>query len=205
MSQDKKKIQEQLVNSIISEETQKQDIKVKKHLEALQKIREQAFKIEVQVLEGGKLPAKANRTDAGFDVYATDDVTIFPGQVIKHPLNIRMKLPAGSWAEIQTKSGLGSKGMLVYAGVVDEGYRGIPHVIATNLNWGLEWKQNAKGGYFPEDDQSTNIKPIVVKKGEKLAQITMHPHSNEYFIEQVEEVDTNTDRGTGGFGSTGAK
>lgn len=205
MSQDKKKIQEQLVNSIISEETQKQDIKVKKHLEALQKIREQAFKIEVQVLEGGKLPAKANRTDAGFDVYATDDVTIFPGQVIKHPLNIRMKLPAGSWAEIQTKSGLGSKGMLVYAGVVDEGYRGIPHVIATNLNWNLKWTQDGKGGFYPEDNvQNGQIQPLVIKKGSKIAQLTMHPHSNEYFMTQVDRIDTDTDRGEGGFGSSGA-
>ena len=173
-------------------------------LEQLRQVREQAYKIEVEVLEGGKLPAKANRTDAGFDVYATEDITIFPGQVVKTPLNIRMKLPAGAWARIETKSGLGSKGMLVYAGVVDEGYRGIPHVIATNLNWGLTWKQNAKGGYYPEEDQSMNISPIEIKKGQKLAQITMEPHSAEYFMVQVEKVDTNTDRSTGGFGSSGA-
>jgi dUTP pyrophosphatase len=170
----------------------------------LQQLREQAFKIEVEVLDGGKLPAKANRTDAGFDVYATEDVTLYPGQIIKHPLNIRMKLPAGSWAQIETKSGLGSKGMLVYAGVVDEGYRGVPHVIATNLNWGLKWIANAKGGFYPDDGQSMNIKPIEIKKGDKIAQITMNPHSNEYFMVQVDKVDTETDRGTGGFGSTGA-
>ena len=175
----------------------------KEILDKLQQVREQAYKIEVEILEGGKLPAKANRTDAGFDVYATEDVTLFPGQVIKHPLNIRMKLPTGSWAEIQTKSGLGSKGMLVYAGVVDEGYRGIPHVIATNLNWNLEWESHSNGGFAPKDAQNHNIKPILLKKGDKIAQITMHPHSNEYFMTQVEKVDTDTDRSTGGFGSTG--
>ena len=42
-----------------------------------------------------------------------------------------------------------------------------------------------------------------VQKGEKLAQITMNPHSNEYYIVQVDKVDADTDRGTGGFGSTG--
>lgn len=188
-------------HSIIESVDQQDVTKMKQHL---QKIHQQAFKIEVEVLDGGKLPAKANRTDAGFDVYATEDVVIFPGQVIKHPLNIRMKLPASSWAEIQTKSGLGSKGMLVYAGVVDEGYRGIPHVIATNMNWNMDWIPNDKGGFFPAEDQSTNIKPITVKKGSKIAQITMHPHSNEYFMVQVEKVDTETDRGTGGFGSSGA-
>jgi dUTP pyrophosphatase len=141
--------------------------------------------IEVEVLDGGKLPFKAYATDAGFDLFATSDIELVPGQILKHPLNIKMKLPRGTYAQIESKSGLGSKGLLVYAGVIDETYRGIPHVVGANLN-------------------IHEGKPIVVKAGEKLAQMTMRPHANEYFIEQVESVDTDTDRGTGGFGSTGA-
>jgi dUTP pyrophosphatase len=148
----------------------------------IKKLHEQVYKIEVEVLEGGKMPTKAHPTDAGFDVYATDDVVIRNGEVVKHPLNIRMKLPAGSWARIETKSGLGSKGMLVYAGVVDEAYRGVPHVIATNLIQGGE---------------------LLIKKGQKIAQITMNPHSNSFYMEQVDSVDTSTERGEGGFGSSG--
>lgn len=155
---------------------------VNAHVRALKK---QMYEIKCEVLDGGTLPRKAHYTDAGFDVFATEDVVIKPGQVIKHPLNIKLHLPAGSWARIETKSGLGSKGMLVYAGVVDQEYRGIPHVIATNLN-------------HHGDD-------IVVKKGEKLAQITMNPHSLDFYIKQVESVDTATERGEGGFGSTGSK
>jgi dUTP pyrophosphatase len=204
MKLDKQTINSELAQNLIAADIEKQGERMAEHMKKLQQLREQAFKIEVEVLDGGKLPAKANRTDAGFDVYATEDVTLYPGQIIKHPLNIRMKLPAGSWAQIETKSGLGSKGMLVYAGVVDEGYRGVPHVIATNLNWGLKWIANAKGGFYPDDGQSMNIKPIEIKKGDKIAQITMNPHSNEYFMVQVDKVDTETDRGTGGFGSTGA-
>jgi dUTP pyrophosphatase len=162
-----------------------------------------AYKIEVQLLEDGKLPTKANLTDAGFDVFATEDVVIFPGQVIKTPLNICMKLPAGSWARVETKSGLGSKGMLVYAGVIDEGYRGVPHVVATNLNWNLEWEQRSDGGYEPKASQANNIKPIIIKKGEKIAQITMNEHSNEYFMVQVDKIDTDTERSLKGFGSSG--
>jgi dUTP pyrophosphatase len=197
----KQLINDDLHQKLTQEEAVKQDARVAQHMKALQQIREQAFKIEVEVLDGGKLPAKANRTDAGFDVYATEDVAIYPGNIIKHPLNIRMKLPAGSWAEIQTKSGLGSKGMLVYAGVVDEGYRGIPHVIATNLNWGFTWK--TEGDKTAMVGEEPDVKPILVKKGEKLAQITMHPHSSEYFMVQVDKVDTDTSRSTGGFGSSG--
>jgi len=150
----------------------------------INQLRDQIYKIEVEVLEGGKLPHKAHKSDAGFDVFATEDIMLHPGQILKHPLNIKLKLPSNSWARIETKSGLGSKGMLVYAGVVDQDYRGIPHVIATNLN------------HFSDE-------PIVVKKGEKLAQITMNPHSTAFFVEQVESVDTDTQRGEGGFGSTG--
>lgn len=170
--------------------------KINAHLKAL---REQMLKIEVEVLDDGKLPSKAHITDAGFDVYATEDITLYPGQILKHPLNIRMKLPVGTWARIETKSGLGAKGMLVYAGVVDETYRGIPHVIATNMNWGST--------PFIDEDGKPNLmmdpKPIVVKKGEKLAQITMNNHSNDFYIVQVDNVDTNTSRGEGGFGSSG--
>lgn len=195
---------QKLTEKLIIEENKKTIEKMTNYLNDIKKSQEEAFKIEVEVLEHGKLPTKANFNDAGFDVFATEDVTIFPGQVIKHPLNIKMKLPKGSWAEIQTKSGLGSKGMLVYAGVVDEGYRGIPHVVATNLNWNLQWIDGANGGFTPAPEQANSIKPIVVKKGSKLAQITMHPHSNSWFMIQVDKVDNDTDRGDGGFGSSGS-
>ena len=153
--------------------------------ELMKKIHEETYKIEVEVLDGGQLPCKAHATDAGFDVFATSDVFISPGQVIKHPLNIKMKLPVGCWARIETKSSLGSKGMLVYAGVVDQNYRGIPHVIATNMN---------------------TFEPyaIHIKKGQKIAQVTMNNHSNNYYVVQVDKVGEDTDRSSGGFGSSGA-
>lgn len=154
------------------------------------KIIEDTFKIECEVIDGGKLPSKKNQTDAGWDLYATSDIIMFPGEVIKHPLNIRLKLPAGTWAEITTKSGLGVQGQLVYAGVIDELYRGVPHVVMTNVK-----HVNADG--------TPNRQPIVIRRGEKVAQLIMNPYSSSFFLEQVETVDTNTARGEGGFGSTG--
>lgn len=149
------------------------------------------FKIEVEVLEGGYLPSKKNPKDAGFDLIATEDIELHPGDVLKHPLNIRMKLPPNTWGRIETKSGLGAKGQLVYAGVIDEEYRGVPHVIMTNLH-----RNDRDAALF-----RSNI--IRIKKGEKVAQLTMNPHSTEFYIEQVDRVDTDTSRGEGGFGSTG--
>jgi len=159
------------------------------HVERMRQMHKDQFEIKVEVLDGGKLPTKAHSSDAGFDLYATEDITLFPGNVLKHPLNIRMHLPCGTWAEITTKSGLGAKGQLVYAGVVDEAYRGIPHVIMTNVRLFDGWADNKE--------------PIIIKKGEKVAQLIMNPYNSNFYMTQVETVDTNTSRGEGGFGSTG--
>jgi dUTP pyrophosphatase len=161
----------------------------------LQQIKDDCFKIEVEVLEGGTLPCKAHASDAGFDLYATEDIMIYPGQVKKHPLNIRLKLPQGTWANITSKSGLGAKGLLVYAGVIDQGYRGIPHVVMSNL-FLIE-------GLDDEGYPLMRRNPIIIKKGEKLAQLIMNPFSPEFYITQVDKIDTDTDRGEGGFGSSG--
>lgn len=160
-----------------------------------QKIHKETYEIHVEVLEGGKMPTKAHSTDAGWDLYATDDITIYPGQVMKHPLNIRMELPPNTWAEITSKSGLGAKGLMVYAGVIDQAYRGIPHVVFTNL-WIID--QIDEQG-FP----LMRTQPLVIKKGEKLAQLIMNPYNENFYMTQVDKVDTNTDRGSGGFGSSG--
>lgn len=168
--------------------------KIAKHA---QSIREQTFKIDVQIETDGKMPTKAHDSDAGFDLYATSDIILYPGQVIKHPLNIRFKLPHSSWAEITTKSGLGSKGQLVYAGVIDQAYRGIVHVIMTNVNL-IE-------GLDEDGIPLMRTTPIVIKKGEKVAQLIMNPYSDQFYMNQVNEIDINTERGEGGFGSTGNK
>lgn len=158
--------------------------------EVIDQINDSTFKVEVEVLDGGNLPSKAHKTDAGFDLYATKDMRIPAGSIIKHPLNIKLKLPSGTYAEITSKSGLGSKGLLVYAGIIDEGYRGIPHVVATNV-----LRYNFDG--------TINADHIEIKKGDKLAQLIIHPYSPLYFMKQVDKVDTATDRSGAGFGSTG--
>lgn len=162
----------------------------------IMKLREETFRIQVEILEDGKMPTKAHPTDAGFDLYATSDIVIYPGQVLKHPLNIKMALPKSCWAEITSKSGLGSKGLLVYAGVIDQEYRGIPHVVMSNINLISYIDENG----FP----LMRTDPIIIKKGEKLAQLIMNPYSDQFYMEQVESVSTDTARATGGFGSTGS-
>lgn len=204
-------------------EKKEAQLKIQSHISA---IREAAFKIKVQVLEAGDtyttktaegeivttvensgmLPSKKNFSDAGFDLYTPQLVSLSPGEVVKVPLNIRMQIPAGAWARIETKSGHGSKGQLVYAGVVDQDYRGIPHVIMANLNSPvIGWKTISIPGHPSFDVPIKNEQKLVWMPGDKIAQMTMNPHNLEFFIERVENVDTNTARGVGGFGSTGAR
>lgn len=161
----------------------------------LKKLNQECYEIQIKLEEGGFLPSKAHFNDAGYDLYATEDITIYPGQVKKTPLNFRMKLPEGTWAEITSKSGLGSKGLLVYAGVIDQSYRGIPHVVMSNINL-IE-------GLDEDGLPLMRTTPIIIKKGEKLAQLIMNAYSEHYYISQVQELDMNTSRGEGGFGSTG--
>lgn len=156
-------------------------------------LRAQLYEIQVEVLADGILPTKAHADDAGFDVYATSDFTIYPGQVVKHPLNIRMKLPASAYVSIETKSGLGAKGLLVYAGVIDPGYRGIVHAVMTNL------RTRDDDGNLLESNRAK----IDIKKGQKICQMIPYPFSTIYYVKQVDHIDTDTSRGIGGFGSSG--
>lgn len=140
------------------------------------------IRIECEVLENGSIPSKAHYSDAGFDLYATSDMSVLPGEIIKHPLNIKLKLPENCYMEITSKSGNGVKGLLVYAGIIDEGYRGVINVVAHNLS----------------------DKVLEFKKGAKIAQLIYHPYNKNVYIEQVDSVQSDTDRGSGGFGSTGS-
>jgi dUTP pyrophosphatase len=158
--------------------------------EQLQILNKQLFEIQVEVLDDGKLPTKAHMNDSGFDVYATSDVVIYPGQVIKHPLNIKVKTPADSYLSIESKSGLGVQGLLVYAGVIDAGYRGIVHAVISNIK-------------HRNEDLTLNVEPLVIKKGQKIAQMIPYQFSTNYFVTQVEYIDNDSSRGVGGFGSSG--
>ena len=167
----------------------------KNTIEQLQKIYNEAYKIEVKVEDGGKLPHKVRQSDAGFDLFATEDIKLYPGQSGKTPLNVRLKLPVNTYAEITTKSGLGSKGHSVRAGIIDEEYRGVINVIHSNVA--------LIAGLDQDGLPLMNVEPLVIKKGDKLAQLIIHPYNKLYFVEEVQEIDTNTSRGEGGFGSTG--
>lgn len=128
------------------------------------------------------LPEYAHPGDAGMDVKSVDDLTIKPGERALVHTGLVMMLPAGYEAQVRPRSGLAlKKGVTVLntPGTIDEGYRGEVGVILAN---------------FGSED-------FVVSKGDKIAQIVVAPVTIAQIVETA-EVDE-TERGEGGFGSTG--
>ena len=128
------------------------------------------------------LPSYAHPGDAGMDVCSVDQLEIPAGgrQLVKTGLVII--LPNGYEAQVRSRSGLALKygvSVLNSPGTIDEGYRGEVGVILANFG-----------------DQ-----PFVVKPGDRIAQIVVSPVQQAEIVE-TQEIDS-TDRGAGGFGSTG--
>lgn len=127
-----------------------------------------------------KMPTYANPFDAGMDMFALEDTVVEPGQVAKVRSGIAMEIQEGFVGLCWDKSGVSTKGKIkTLAGVIDAGYRG--EVLMAVMNLGTE--------------------PYTFKKGDKVLQMLIQPIEKPEVIE-AEEL-TETERGEGGFGSTG--
>ena len=129
------------------------------------------------------LPSYAHPSDAGMDVRSVEGLTIAPGKRALVHTGLVMLLPPKYEAQVRPRSGLALKSgvtVLNTPGTIDSGYRGEVGVILAN---------------FGDTD-------FQVKKGDKIAQIVIAPVTQPEIVE-TDFIDE-TDRGTGGFGSTGA-
>lgn len=138
----------------------------------------------MRVRENAIIPKQATVGSAGYDLCACIDepYTLMPGERYVFPTGLSAEIPAGTAGFIFTRSGLGvKKGVHVTngVGVVDSDYRGEIHVGLHNLS----------------------AEAYTVQPGERVAQMIIMP----YFAPIIEEVESlsETDRGEGGFGSTG--
>lgn len=135
------------------------------------------------------LPERAHNGDAGMDLFALETVEIAPGGVASIRTGIALGAPEGTVALIWDKSGMAvNKGIKVMGGVVDAGYSG-----------------EIKVGLY---NTKQNKDPFIVEKGTKIAQILIQPILTPEVVEvetQNDVTQIKSDRGEGGFGSTGAK
>lgn len=129
-----------------------------------------------------RLPEYMTSGSAGADLYAVEGTEILPGQVLAVSVGFSMALPEGYEAQIRSRSGLALNNavcVLNSPGTIDSDFRGVLKVILANLG--------------PD--------PFVIKPGDRVAQMVINRVSQAEF-QEVEVLDE-TDRGEGGFGSTG--
>src|SRR5690625_7789210 len=80
--------------------------------------------------DAATIPTKAHPTDSGFDLYASEDTIIEPGETKVIPTGIAVSLPAGYEAQVRPRSGVTAKTKLrVQLGTIDNGYAGAIGVI----------------------------------------------------------------------------
>ncbi len=129
------------------------------------------------------LPSYARAGDAGLDLFAVTAVSIAPGASALVPTGVAIELPPGTEGQVRPRSGLALKHAITVLntpGTVDEGYRGEVGVILINHGRTV----------------------FAVEAGMKIAQLVVSPRIQVDVQEAAELSDTQ--RGSGGFGSTGA-
>lgn len=130
------------------------------------------------------IPTKAHKTDAGYDLYACvdEDIKIYTRKMRLIPTGVGFQIPEGYFGALYPRSGLATKQGLRLAncvGVIDSGY--INQVFVPLFNDSFEFR--------------------TVQNGERIAQIIFQPYL-DVELNQVNELE-DTDRGLGGFGSSG--
>jgi len=136
----------------------------------------------VRIRDDARVPERKSDGAAGADLFAAEEKTIYPGCRDVVWTGLRMEIPYGFEGQIRSRSGLALKhGVIVLnaPGTIDSDYRGEVGVILGNY------------GHAPYE----------IEIGDRIAQIVIASVPVDSFIE-VEEIDE-TERGSGGFGSTG--
>ena len=141
------------------------------------------MKLKLKKLRDDAKPfSYAHKGDAGLDAYSNDDIIIKAGERRLVSTGIAIALDEGYVALVWDKSGLAVKrGIKTMAGVIDAGYRGEVKIVMLN----------------------TSNEDFKIEKHDKIAQILIQRIEHAE-IEEVKTLD-DTQRGEGGFGSTGTK
>ncbi|MEJ4112398.1 dUTP diphosphatase [Corynebacterium kroppenstedtii] len=141
-------------------------------------------KICIKRLDKGlELPRRAHSSDAGIDLMSAEDIVLQPGERQLVGTGIALRLSVGTVGLIHPRSGLALKRGLSIVntpGTIDADYRGEIKVCLINLD--------------PHE-------PIIISRGDRIAQLVVQ----EVLLDDVIEVDDldETERGSGGYGSTG--
>ena len=135
--------------------------------------------MKIKLDKGAIMPTRAHPTDAGLDLYSREEKYISGFGSATFNTGVHIALPEGTVGFLKSKSGLNVKYGITGEGVIDSGYTGEICVKLYNATPNLYW----------------------VRVGDKITQLVILPILTPE-LELVEELDA-TERGDGGFGSTG--
>ena len=130
--------------------------------------------------DGAYMPEKAHRADAGYDLRTPKRIFLRRGESVCIDTGVHIAIPDGWYGKLESKSGLNVKHSVVsLGGVIDSSYTG--SIVAKLYNFGNE--------------------DYVFEAGDKVIQIVFMQCGN-FSMTQVDELEE-TERGNGGFGSSG--
>jgi dUTP pyrophosphatase len=135
--------------------------------------------VDITLDEGAFVPTRGHAADAGVDLYSRIDAVIFPDSSGTFDTGVHMAIPEGYVGFLKSKSGLNVKNGIQSEGVIDSGYTG--SIVVKLFNHGA--------------------KAVEIKKGQKISQLVLLPIITPTFC-VVDSLEA-TERGNGGFGSTG--
>jgi dUTP pyrophosphatase len=134
-----------------------------------------------KLVQDAIIPTRGSGGAVGYDLYSVDEVVLPPSQRTLVGTGVAVVLPMKVYGRVAPRSGLTVKhGIHVGAGVIDPDYTGEIKVALFNLGDG----------------------PFEVKKGDRIAQLILERCETPY-VREITEI-SETERGDGGFGSTGA-
>jgi len=154
------------------------------------------------------IPQYATPGAAAFDLVATKQVAIRPGEMAQVPLGLAMEVPEGYALIIAMRSGISCKTLLRQTngiGIIDSDYRGEINMLFTNtapLTVTGIYQVALVNGKVEKTCEWDYTGTYLIKPGDRVAQGFIMPLPKINFVEgELSE----TERGTGGFGSTGTK
>lgn len=141
--------------------------------------------IKIKLLKDGiKIPKRADAGSSGYDVYSPADLLIYPGERILIMTGFSLEIPEGFEGQVRSRSGLAIKNGIVVLnapGTIDFNFRGEVGVILIN-----------------HSDTT-----FTIEKDSRIAQLVFNKFEEIDFI--TSDILSETDRGEGGFGSSGVK
>lgn len=137
------------------------------------------MKMKVVLDHGAIMPTRAHELDAGLDLYSPVETVIYADDSFTIDTGVHVAIPAGYVGMVKSKSGLNVKYGIQSEGVIDSGYTGS---IAVKL-------------------YNHGNCAVPIQKGQKISQLVILPIITPE-LELVDSLD-DTERGNGGFGSTG--